>query len=99
MSKRFCGTTLWDSSWFLDLSPEYKNIWQYFERNCNCAGIWEIDIPQLKRKIGYPQNNLSSFIHEVNKGYDKRDSITVSRIKLICNDTKLWLTDFISFQN
>jgi hypothetical protein len=100
MSKRFMDTTLWESSWFLDLSPESKNLWQYLERNCDCAGIWEIDIPQLKRKIGYTKINLSSFIQEVNKGYDNLtgDSITVTRIKLICNNTKLWLTSFISFQ-
>ena len=93
-------TSLWESSWFLDLSPGHKNLWQYLERNCDCAGIWEIDIPQLKRKIGYKEINLSSFITEVNKDYDKLSggSIIVSRIKLICNDTKLWLTEFISFQ-
>ncbi|MDR3669182.1 MAG: hypothetical protein P4L35_20320, partial [Ignavibacteriaceae bacterium] len=35
-----------------------------------------------------------------NRDYDKLSggSIIVSRIKLICNDTKLWLTEFISFQ-
>src|ERR1035438_925786 len=100
MSKRFMDTNLWESSWFLDLSPEHKNIWQYLERNCDCAGIWEIDIPQLKRKIGYKQINLSSFISEVNKGYDNLtgNSITVTGIKVICNNTKLWLTEFISFQ-
>ncbi|MDR3608955.1 MAG: hypothetical protein P4L27_00150 [Ignavibacteriaceae bacterium] len=100
MSKRFIDTSLWDSSWFLDLSPEHKNLWQYLERNCDCAGIWEIDIPQLKRKIGYKEINLASFITGVNRDYDKLSggSIIVSRIKLICNDTKLWLTEFISFQ-
>jgi hypothetical protein len=33
--------------------------------------IWEIDIPQLKRKIGNQEINLASFITEVNKDYDK----------------------------
>jgi hypothetical protein len=100
MSKRFMDTSLWDSSWFLDLSPEHKNIYMYLERNCDCAGIWQIDIPQLKRKIGYSEINLSSFITAVNKDYDNLtgEPITVSRIKLICNKTKLWLTGFISFQ-
>src|ERR1035437_125421 len=100
MSKRFMDTSLWESSWFLDLSPEHKNIWQYLERNCDCAGIWEIDILQVKRKIGYREINLSSFITEVNKDYDKLSGnpVTVKRIMLICNNTKLWLTEFISFQ-
>ena len=100
MSKRFSDTNLWESSWFLDLSPEHKNLWQYLERNCDCAGIWEIDIPQLKRKIGYKEINLTSFITEVNKDYDKLSGnpVTVKRIMLICNNTKLWLTGFISFQ-
>ena len=100
MSKRFMDTTLWDNSWFLDLSPEFKNIWQYLERNCDCSGIWPIDIPQLKCKIGYTEINLPSFLTAVNKDYDNLtgEPITVSRIKLICNNTKLWLTGFISFQ-
>ena len=100
MSKRFMDTNLWECSWFLDLSPDSKNIWQYLERNCDCAGIWEIDILQLKRKIGYREINLSSFITEVNKDYDKLSGnpITVKRVMLICNNTKLWLTGFISFQ-
>jgi hypothetical protein len=100
MSKRFVDTTLWDKSWFLDLSPEHKNIYTFLEQSCDCAGIWEIDIPQLKRKIGYSQINLSAFLNEVNKDYDKLSGgpIVISRIKLICNDTKLWLTEFISFQ-
>jgi hypothetical protein len=100
MSKRFMDSNLWESSWFIDLSPEHKNLWQYLERNCDCSGIWEIDIPQLKRKIGYSEINLSSFINGVNMGYDNLtgDSITVKRIIFICNNTKLWLTGFISFQ-
>jgi hypothetical protein len=100
MSKRYMDSTLWESSWFLDLSPEHKNIWQYLERNCDCAGIWDIDLPQLKRKIGYSEINLSSFLNEVNKDYDKLTGypITVKRVILICNNSKLWLTGFISFQ-
>ena len=93
-------TNLWECSWFLDLSPESKNLWQYLERNCDCAGIWEIDILQFKRKIGYREINLSSFITEVNKDYDKLSGnpVTVKRVMLICNNSKLWLTGFISFQ-
>jgi len=99
MSKRFMDTNLWECSWFLDLSPESKNILQYLDRNCDCAGIWEIDILQLKRKIGYREINLTSFIAEVNKDYDKLtgDSITVKRVLIIGNNSKLWLTGFISF--
>jgi hypothetical protein len=93
-------TNLWECSWFLDLSPESKNILQYLDRNCDCAGIWEIDILQLKRKIGYSEINLNSFIAEVNKDYDRLtgDSITVKRVMIIGNNSKLWLTGFISFQ-
>jgi DNA replication protein DnaD len=93
-------SNLWESSWFLDLSPESKNIWQYLERNCDCAGIWSIDLPQLKKRIGYQQIDLTSFITEVNKDYDKLSGypITVKRVMLICNNSKLWFTGFISFQ-
>jgi hypothetical protein len=86
-------STLWESSWFLDLSPEHKNIWQYLERSCDCAGIWEIDIPQLKRKIGYTDINLSAFLTEVNKDYDKLTGYSILRIQ---NSSKIETVTTIS---
>ena len=100
MPKRFTDTNIWDQSWFLELSPEGKNIWQFLEKESDCAGIWKIDIPEMRRKIGYKNIDLSKFLEEVNKDYNKLtgEAIKRNRIMLIANDTKLWLTGFISFQ-
>jgi hypothetical protein len=100
MSKRFTDTNIWDQSWFLELSPESKNIWQFLEKSCDCAGIWKIDIPEMRRKIGYKNINLSNFLEEVNRDYNKLtgEPVVRNRVMLIADDTKLWLTGFISFQ-
>jgi hypothetical protein len=100
MSKRFTDTGIWDQSWFLELSPEGKNVWQFLEKSCDCGGIWKIDIPEMKRKIGYKINNLTDFLKEVNRDYNKLtgEPVKRNRVMLIANDTKLWLTGFISFQ-
>ena len=100
MSKRFTDTNIWDQTWFLELSPESKNIWQFLEKSCDCAGIWKIDIPEMRRKIGYKNINLSTFLEEVNRDYNKLtgEPVKRNRVMLIANSTKLWLTGFISFQ-
>jgi hypothetical protein len=100
MSKRFMETSIWDQSWFLELSPEGKNIWMFLERSCDCAGIWRIDIPEMRRKIGYKNIDLSNFLEEVNRDYNKLtgEPVKRNRVMLIAKDTKLWLTGFISFQ-
>jgi hypothetical protein len=100
MCKRFTDTGIWDQSWFLELSPESKNIWQFLEKSCDSGGIWKIDIPEIRRKIGYKEINLSTFLEEVNRDYDKLtgEMVKRNRVMLITNKTKLWLTGFISFQ-
>ena len=100
MSKRFTDTNIWDQSWFLELSPEGKNIWQFLEKSTDCGGIWKIDIPEMRRKIGCKNINLKHFLEEVNRDYNKLtgEPVKRNRVMLIANDTKLWLTGFISFQ-
>src|ERR1035437_5173796 len=100
MSKRFTDTNIWDQSWFLELSPEGKNIWQFLEKSSDCAGIWKIDIPEMKRKIGCKNINLTHFLEEVNRDYNKLtgEPVKRNRVMLIASDTKLWLTGFICFQ-
>ena len=100
MSKRFTDTNIWEQSWFLELSPEGKNIWQFLEKSTDCGGIWKIDIPEMRRKIGCKNIILMNFLEEVNRDYNKLtgEAVKRNRIMLIANDTKLWLTGFISFQ-
>jgi hypothetical protein len=100
MPKRFTDTNIWDQSWFLELSPEGKNIWQFLEKSSDCAGIWRIDIPEMRRKIGCKNIDLSNFLEEVNRDYNKLtgEAVKRNRVMIIANGTKLWLTGFICFQ-
>jgi hypothetical protein len=54
----------------------------------------------MRRKIGYKNINLSTFLEEVNRDYNKLtgEPVKRNRVMLIANSTKLWLTGFISFQ-
>jgi len=100
MPKRFADSTLLEKSWFLDLSYESKMIWFFLERSCDHAGIWEIDIPRMRRCLGYKQLQLDTFLDEVNRDYSKNsgEPEIVNRVMLICNNSKLWMTGFISDQ-
>jgi hypothetical protein len=100
MPKRFTDTNIWEQSWFIELSPESKNIWQYLEKSCDCAGIWKIDIPEMRRKIGYKNIHIEAFLEEVNRDYNKRtgEEVKRNRIMPVAGNDKLWLTGFISFQ-
>jgi hypothetical protein len=72
----------------------------FLERSCDCAGIWRIDIPEMRRKIGYKNINLPNFLEEVNRDYNKLtgEPVKRNRVMLIADSTKLWLTGFICFQ-
>jgi len=100
MPKRFADTNLFFESWYLDLSFESKMIWLFLERSCDHAGIWEIDIPRMRRCIGYKNLELDTFLEEVNRDYSKisGEPEIVDRVMLISNNRKMWVTGFISNQ-
>jgi len=100
MPKRFTDTNTWHQTWFLELSPESKIIWTYLKDNCDCAGIWKIDLPAMKREIGFKSISLATFLSEVNRDYDTKtgDQLTRNRVMIISNENKLWMTGFITFQ-
>jgi hypothetical protein len=100
MPKRFTDTNTWHQTWFLELSPESKIIWTYLKDNCDCAGIWKIDLPAMKREIGFKNISLATFLSEVNRDYDTKtgDQLTRNRVMIISNENKLWMTGFITFQ-
>lgn len=47
MAKRFISTEKWKKPWFKKLSSKYKVVWDYLYLECDCAGIWTIDIDLL----------------------------------------------------
>lgn len=47
MSKRFTETEKWKDDWYLNLSNDYRIIWQYLLDNCSIAGIIKISFIHL----------------------------------------------------
>jgi len=100
MSKRLIDTKLFEEHWFAEMKPENKLIHFYVLMHCSNSGIWEIDVPSLKKELGLTKVNIDDYIDEVNRDYIKRtgDEIKVSRLRFISEGNKLWLTCYISSQ-
>lgn len=100
MSKRFTDTEIWkEQAWFNELPPLYKLAWMYVTDSCDHAGIWKIDVVQLKKDTGIDTFDLRDFIEKCNLDYDRftGEKITKERVKIVDNKW-LWLTGFIQFQ-
>lgn len=50
--KRFSGTEKWNKPWFRKLPPKLKCFLQYFWDNCDCAGVWTVDMELASLFIG-----------------------------------------------
>lgn len=99
MKKRYRDADIWDQSWFLDLSPESKLVWDYINDKCHTSGIWNIDIAELMRRTGLKKVDLNQFIKEVNRDYDKFTGEEIFRERArIINKRKLWMSTHLSFQ-
>ena len=100
MKKKYRDADIWKQSWFLDLSPENKLIWDFITDNCSTSGLWILDIPELRRNTGLKTINIPGFLSEVNKDYDKitGDELVKERVMLVCDGRKLWLTGHLMFQ-
>lgn len=100
MKKKYRDAHIWKQSWFLDLTPENKLIWDFITDSCSTSGLWALDIPELKRNTGLKNINLQSFLSEVNKDYDKisGEELVKERVLLVCDNRKLWVTGHLMFQ-
>lgn len=100
MAKRFTDSNRWKKqAWLKQLDPYYKLAWVYISDECDHAGIWKIDVVDLKEYTGIPDFNLTEFIEACNKDYDKLtgEEITRERLKIV-DDKYLWITGFMTFQ-
>lgn len=50
--KRFTETTAWADPWFQDLSPKLKLFWFFVLANCDCAGVWKVNIRLAEFQTG-----------------------------------------------
>ena len=75
MPKRSTDTEKWKNIWFQDLPVKYKCLWLYLLDNCDCAGIWKINIKLANFQIGesFEQSEIEKIFKNriVNIGNDK----------------------------
>lgn len=100
MKKKYRDAEIWDQTWYLDLAPENKLIWDFITDNCSTSGLWVLDIPKLQRKTGLRKIDLQNFLSEVNKDYDKISGAEIikERVSMVCGGRKLWITGHTMFQ-
>lgn len=83
--KRFTETTKWNDPWFQDLKPELKLLWLYICDNCDCAGIWQVNMRLAEFSLGCSYPNLTL-----------RDAFG-DRVRDI-GGGKIWICKFCGFQ-
>lgn len=92
MSKRFVDTDLWQKSWFQEMSIKEKILIKYIFENCDCAGVWDINLRMASFIIGetitltdfYNINNKKELFKFIK---DEQD-----------NEKRIFVVDFITFQ-
>jgi len=52
MANRITDTNKWTKPWFRSLSPKHKLLWVFMCDNCDCAGVYHVDVDLLNFIIG-----------------------------------------------
>lgn len=86
MSKRFIDTEIFDDPWFGELTNDQRIIWIYLCTKCDHAGIWKVNIRNLKFNC-----NTDMGIEEVKKFMN-------GRIVEIESGEKWFIPKFLKFQ-
>ena len=101
MAKRLHDTTIWKNQrWFKKLSATYKLAFLYLCDQCDHAGFWKIDFSEMVDDLGLDDFNIDDFVKSCNKDFDKKTGkpILKERVKIIENQSVIWITKFIQFQ-
>jgi hypothetical protein len=85
MSKRFTITEKWEDSWFWQLKPYEKLLWNYLCDKCDLAGFWEINLELATVQTKIPKSAISGAVQGLSRGY-------------ITNGKYVWLRNFIHHQ-
>lgn len=83
MTKRFCGTEIWNKNWFQNLPIKQKLLTKFIFDNCDCAGVYEISWKLLK----------VYFDEEITK----EDFEKIKQVKFLDENT-IFIEDFVLFQ-
>lgn len=92
MSKRFVDTELWQKQWFQELNIKEKILVKYIFENCDCAGVWDINLRMASFVIGetitltdfYNINNKKELFRFIK---DEQD-----------HEKRIFVIDYITFQ-
>lgn len=92
MAKRFVDTDLWQKQWFQELSVKEKILVKYIFENCDCAGVWDINLRMASFVIGetitltdfYNINNKKELFRFIK---DEQD-----------HEKRIFVIDYITFQ-
>ena len=87
MSKRFTETEKWKDTFFRKLTPDAKLLYLYIVDNCDCAGLWEIDLGLAGFQIGIVEDELNTAFDEI-------------RSRFIFDDDEkyIWCRNFLKHQ-
>lgn len=84
--KRFTETTKWSDPWFYKLPSRHKLFWLFILDNCNCAGVWNVNI-----------DLASSFVGEA---LDQAELLKVFKDRIEdLGDGYWWVVKFVAFQH
>lgn len=85
MSKRFIGSEIWDSDWFLDLPDKFKILWVFINTKCDCAGIWTPNLKTVSRLL--------------NNKYSEDEALSFFKNQVVKIKDKWFLPEFIPYQS
>ena len=100
MAKKYTDSEIWKRQrWFKKLSKDYKLAFFYIKDMCDNAGVWRIDCGDLMEDTGIEEFDLTDFINQCNKEFDKNTGKLIKKDRLkIIDEKDLWITGFIQFQ-
>lgn len=69
MALRFTNTDKWQDSWFSELRPIEKLLWQYLCDNCDIAGFIEIRVKNWAFAIGEATKEIDGAFEGLKRGF------------------------------
>ena len=86
MAKRYIDTDLFKQKFVRSLPAAYKTLWVYIFCDCDCAGIWEVDLAVAELYTG-----CKFSLQEVKKHF-------APKVQFFEDDSKAFIPDFVGFQ-
>ena len=69
MAYRYTDTNKWGDSWFVNLRPIEKVLFEYLRDNCDIAGFIEVNVKQWANIIGSNQRDIEGALKGLSRGF------------------------------